>query len=92
MLDVLCSAILLGPVPVGRKGEGLFRSGRGNMVRVRVTLPDEQQGKRGKGWEEEGKRKTSMKGAVSSFTKTCVKPAATTQNERFTVKPDIWCE
>ena len=89
MLDVLCPAILLGPVPVGRKGEGLFRSGRGNMVRVRVTLlPDEQQGKRGKGWEEE----TSMKGAVSSFTKTCIKPAATTQNEQITVNPDIWCE
>ena len=90
MLDVLCPAILLGPVPVGRKGEGLFRSGRGNMVRVRVTLlPDEQQGKKRKGME---KRKTSMKGAVSSFTKTCIKPAATTQNEHFTVNPDIWCE
>ena len=50
--------------------------------------------KRGKGWEEEeeGKRETSMKEAVSSFTKTCIKPAANTQNERFTVNPDMWCE
>ena len=45
------------------------------------------------GRKKEGKRKTSMKGAVSSFTKTCIKPAAaTTQNEPFAVNPDIWCE